>query len=894
MNNLLKTLICLTGCTFLIGFTDASAQYSMDLRKVTTAQRKYIPMGHPGLEGKEIRINNLYWEEGGTPRLPVMGEFHYNRMDERYWRESLMKMKSTGIDIVSTYNLWVLHEELEGRQDWSGRNNLRKFVELCQEVGLKVHLRIGPYCNAEIRNGGFPDWIEFNKNLKTRTNDPLYLSYVRYWYQSLYDQVKGLLYKDGGPIVAIQLENEYVTKGLVVPHLMALKKIAVEVGFDVPVYSMTHWMMSDYPKGEIIPYAGYYLETPWISYGDKENPTTDQEFFSYNRISDNIGNDFIQTSVKVESLDEKTNDSPYFTCEMGLGTPNYYMRRAVVPEEMAGENINLRLGCGVNLMGYYMYVGQTNPIGQQYTTARSTARVSNDYQAPIREFGQLGVAMKEAKKLNYFMNDFGGELVDKRAYLPIANRQRENLQWTIRSDGKSGYVYCSNILHKHPRKEFRNVQFAVELADETIRLPRKKTTIKDRSYFFWPFNMDLQGIVLNYATAQPICHLDEDGTRHYFFFEDDGIPAEFRFKASTVSDIHAPKGTISRVKGDYFVDGLQSGKDCRIDVTGKDGRHISITLLTEPESDLLWKVETNGQKTVGLSKSFVYCDMQKTMLADEHPHQTFERFEGGRFVQHDYTSTAIHREAKAIPTGPLHEAWLIRPRLGAVVRRSFDARSLSAIERAYLRLQSAPGTQVSLNGKDVPLTDYEGYWYADVTKMCQSALNDVRIQLSRPDAGVTAEIEVLLADGTRWLWNTDGLWCGEDQRTPVDACEADGKPASYDQREHLAVFQVALPTDLRPDTATRLYINATGDVANAYIGHHLIHDVFINGADWVIGLNRYTKLIDGCPQLTIRIDGLKTADIDMYFEPNIRRTDCLQPVMRNIRMEQEYKCELKF
>ena len=349
----MKNIISVFGLALLCS-SPAYAQYKMELDKVATPQLNYIRMGHPGAKGQEIRINNLYWEEAGKPKFPVMGEFHYNRMDERYWRESLMKMKASGIDIVSTYSLWVLHEEFEGRQDWSGRNNLRKFVELCKEIGLKVHLRPGPYCNAEIRNGGFPDWIEFNKNLKPRTNDPLYLEYVKYWYQSLFNQVKGLLYKDGGPIVAIQLENEYVTEGMVVPHLTALKKIAVEAGFDLPVYSMTHWMMSDYPKGEIIPYAGYYLETPWISFGDKENPTTDQEFFSYNRVSDNIGNDFIKTSAKVESLDASANDSPYFTCEMGLGAPNYYMRRAVVEEEMAGENINLRLGCGVNLMGYYM------------------------------------------------------------------------------------------------------------------------------------------------------------------------------------------------------------------------------------------------------------------------------------------------------------------------------------------------------------------------------------------------------------------------------------------------------------------------------------------------------------------------------------------------------------
>ena len=879
-----KTFLCM----LLLGTSSVAAQYKIDLTQVNQPEIKYLKMGNPGPVGKEIRINNLYWEEAGKPKLPVMGEFHYNRMDERYWKETLMKMKASGINIVSTYILWVLHEEFEGRQDWSGRNNLRKFVELCKEVGLQVHLRLGPYCNAEIRNGGFPDWMEFNKNLKLRTNDPLYLNYVRYWYQSIFNQVKGLQYKDGGPIVAIQLENEYVTEGMIVPHMTALKKIAVEVGFDVPVYSMTHWMMSDYPKGEIVPYAGYYLETPWISFGEKENPTTDQEFYSYNRISDNIGNDFIKTSSKIETLDENMNDSPYFTCEIGLGTPNYYMRRAVVPEEMAGENINLRLGCGVNLMGYYMYVGITNPIAEQYTTARATARISNDYQAPIREFGQLGIALKESKKLNYFMNDFGNELVSKRAFLPITNRKQENLQWAVRTDGKSGYVYCSNILHKHPRKTYQNVQFNLELDGEKIRLPRQKTTIQDRTYFFWPFNMNLQGITLEHATAQPICYLDKNDTRYYFFFEDDNIPAEFCFKAQNVQNIQTSNGKVKQEKNTYFVDGLQAGKDCQINVVSKDGSRICITVLTEKESDYIWKGEVNGKKFVGLSESFVYFDKNSIYLASENPTQTIDLFTEGKFITQTYSSKSIQREAKAITVSPMDKALRIRPSKGNVMKRTFDARSMSAIERAYLRMQATPGTKAFINGKEIITIDYQGYRYADISKICNTNMNKICFQTDNTQEGVVAEIEVLLSNGTRWLWNTDELWCGADGHTPVKGEIPTHKLTQYDEREHLAVFQVSLPTNICPNIATRLYINATGDVANAYLGQHLIHDVFINGADWVIGLNRYTELIEENPSLTIRIDGMKSINNGIYLEKNIRHTDCLQPIIRNIRMEQEY------
>ena len=177
-------------------------------------------------------------------------------------------------------------------------------------------------------------------------------------------------------------------------------------------------MDSEYPKGEIIPYAGFYIEAPWTAHGKEEIPTGNFEFFTYNRLSDNIGTDIIKLDGDVESLSGEGNDSPFFTCEIGVGTTAFYQRRAVVPEEMAGEMINLRLGCGANLMGYYMYAGGTNPIGKATTMQSSGPRVSYDYQAPIREYGTLGTVMQEVKKYNYFMNDWGTDLASMVAYLP--------------------------------------------------------------------------------------------------------------------------------------------------------------------------------------------------------------------------------------------------------------------------------------------------------------------------------------------------------------------------------------------------------------------------------------------------------------------------------------------
>ena len=114
----------------------------------------------------EYTYNKLYLMRDGKPWFPVMGEMHYTRYRDDLWEESLRKIKAGGVTIVSTYQIWIHHEEEKGVFDFSGCRNLRKFVEMCGKVGLKVFLRLGPWVHGEVRNGGFPDWvIEMGKEI---------------------------------------------------------------------------------------------------------------------------------------------------------------------------------------------------------------------------------------------------------------------------------------------------------------------------------------------------------------------------------------------------------------------------------------------------------------------------------------------------------------------------------------------------------------------------------------------------------------------------------------------------------------------------------------------------------------------------------------------------------
>ena len=866
-----------------------SAQYQINLSKITPPTLNYLELGHTGPAGKEIRVNNLYMEEEGIPQLPVMGEFHYNRTDHRYWRDALLKMKASGINIVATYCIWSLHEEVEGELSWEGHLNLRCFVELCKELDMKVHLRFGPYCNAEIKNGGLPDWIVSNKNLVTRSNDPLYLEYVRRWYQAVYDQVKGLLWKDGGPVMALQLENEYVRKGMIIPHLLTLKKMAVEIGFDLPLYSMTHWMDSEYPKGEIVPYAGFYIEAPWTASGKNEIPTSNFEFFTYNRLSDNIGTDIIKLEGDVESLSGENNDSPFFTCEIGVGTTAFYHRRAVVPEEMAGENINLRLGCGANMMGYYMYTGGTNPVGKISTYQSSGPRISYDYQAPIREFGTLGTVMQETKKYNYFMNDFGTALAPAVAYLPTSNQDRDNLQWAVRLNESAGYLFCSNYLYKHTRKDYKNVQFSIKLKDETIHIPRKKVTVKGGTYFLWPFNQQFSEVLLKYSTTQPVCSLKEGNTDTYFFFEDDFIPGEYLIEDKGIRSVEVKNGTSRKEKNGYFIDRLTPGKECSIEITKENGSKVRFVTLTEEESDHIWKGTLKGKEFVAIANSSLIYDNDKITLIDDQPSTEIWTYEDGNFKQQTFQSSAHNLQAEFRPITPMEKSLWIRPTEGNIAKRQFSLSTFSKVERAYLRYVSSDPISCMINGKETKTTSMGSYSYANVTDFIQNGNNTIEFNLSNRKE-ITAEIEVLLKNGKRILWNTDATWLSADNK-PVATTTGKNKPSAFAPEEYIGLYEVKAPAATCGNEETRMYISYKGDVANAYLNGNLIGDSFYDGTEWILSLSRLKESIDTNP-MVIRIDGLKSADVPIYFEKNVVPADCVVPTISDILVKQEYRFEL--
>ncbi|KAM5185790.1 beta-galactosidase-1-like protein 2 isoform 1-T1 [Callospermophilus lateralis] len=145
--------------------------------------------------------DSIFWIFGGS--------IHYFRVPREYWRDRLLKMRACGLNTLTTYVPWNLHEPERGKFNFSGNLDLEAFVLMAAEIGLWVILRPGPYICSEIDLGGLPSWLLQDSGMKLRTTYKGFTEAVDLYFDHLMSRVVPLQYKHGGPIIAVQVENEY-------------------------------------------------------------------------------------------------------------------------------------------------------------------------------------------------------------------------------------------------------------------------------------------------------------------------------------------------------------------------------------------------------------------------------------------------------------------------------------------------------------------------------------------------------------------------------------------------------------------------------------------------------------------------------------------------------------
>lgn len=584
----------------LLAAAIASLAFSLSLRgEVVSATIQTPPPAETGYfklgttknpAGQEINVNSRSLLFDGQPVFPVMGEIHYARVPQAEWREELLKMKAGGVDIVATYVFWIHHEEVQGHWDWSGDRDLKKFLQTCQEVGLKVIVRCGPWCHGEVRNGGFPDWVQ-KSGWKLRSTDTNFLAATKVLYGEIAKQLKGELWKDGGPVIGIQLENEF---GGNPAYLMALKQFALDDGIDVPLYTKTGWpaMKTPPPLGEMLPLFGAYPEGFWErSIEPMAGGSWEKYLFKATRTDTGVGNDTLGNRKAGDTAD--TQKYPYLTCEIGGGMPPSYHRRINFDPRDIEALALCQLGSGSSLMGYYMYHGGVNPEGKLSTMQESSATgypndlpVKNyDFNAPLGSYGQKNLQYFWLRRLHLFLHDFGGQLAPMPATLPdlVPTKKSDTniLRWSVRSDGNTGYVFVNNYERLRPLLAKTNIQFKLNLPGGELIFPQQPVTIPADTFFFWPFNLDLGGAKLIYSTAQPVCRSGDT----FYFVETSGVKAEFAFDPQTL---------MGRASSQSVFDNIKPSRKPAIKLKTKSGQNIQIVLLSDADSLALHKAD-NGK-----------------------------------------------------------------------------------------------------------------------------------------------------------------------------------------------------------------------------------------------------------------------------------------------------------
>jgi hypothetical protein len=758
--------------------------------------------------GDTLGANARYLTRNGAPWLPVMGEFHYSRTPASQWEAELRKMKAAGIDIVASYVMWNHHEEIAGRFDWSGNRDLRRFVQLAAKAGLDVVVRVGPWAHAEVRFGGIPDWVV--NAMPTRGNDPQYMALVEKLYAQIGAQIKGQLWKDGGRVIGVQLENEYNIDGpgKGAAHIAALKKLALKAGMDVPYYTVTGWDGTIYPTGEVTPVFGGYPDEPW-GVSTKELPPKETYAFRFDtRVSGDLG---AQTAAHAPGTAETDKEvTPFLGAEYGAGLPFMYRRRTVVSADDIASMLPVQLGSGVNLMGYYMFHGGRNPLslggsGLEESTLsggyNDTTMVSYDFQAPLGPDGQQRKVLEKLRPFHLFLHDFGARLapmtVRKPDHTPATPADLATARFAVRSEGDRGFLFVNNHVRQYPMAAQQATRFSVKLPGQNITLPSKPVDIADGAYFIWPLNLDLDGTNLAYATAQPLTLLDQGKAGVVAVFAAAaGIPVELAFDAA--ARIAAPGAQVTVADGRALVTGVQPGAKAAVTLQRDGKRPLTIVVLTPEQSQQLNVVQLAGQRRLVLSAQQAYA--------------------GDGALQLRSTGSSKFRFA-------------VYPALGGLPKASSDSAAWSAKATG-----SAPSASVALRaaGNDGIFQAFEAELPARELK---ATVTQTRAAQAAPPV------------------MTGGLAKSAIQPIP-ESFKAAG------------AWQVSVPREqLRGLDDALLQIDFVGDIGRLYSGTRLLDDWYYSGYQWQFGLRQNAALLD--QPLTVSVLPLR-ADAPIYLPKEAR------------------------
>lgn len=321
----------------------------------------------------EIRDGSFYLD--GEKFHIYSGAIHYFRVPDAYWRDRLLKLKAAGFNTVETYVAWNVHQPQEDEWRFEGQADVVRFIRTAQEVGLYVIVRPGPYICAEWDFGGLPAWLLRHEGLQLRCYSEPYLTYVKKYFDVLLPKLAELQLTHGGPIIAMQIENEYGSYGRDKEYLGFLRDRMRAAGIDVLLFT------SDGESKYHLSGGGLDGELKVVNFGG----------FPENSFHD---------------LKEYQPDRPLMCGEMWCGWFDHFRERHHhSPAAWSRRTFTKILNQFFDLdasFNFYMFHGGTNfgyMAGANHGKYYQPTTTSYDYDAPLNEYGDYTAkyfAMRDA------------------------------------------------------------------------------------------------------------------------------------------------------------------------------------------------------------------------------------------------------------------------------------------------------------------------------------------------------------------------------------------------------------------------------------------------------------------------------------------------------------------
>ncbi len=441
----------------------------------------------------------------------VGGEYHYFRTPREHWEEKLRQMKQAGCNMVTTYIPWNFHEPVEGEFDWEGDRDVRYFLDLCKKYDQYVVIKPGPYICAEWDFGGFPDWI-LEKNVTLRYPGEAFLALTHRWYTDVAEIIRPYQVTKGGPIVLIQIENEYdhvirysaidVTEEEAKEYLLTLLRYVREAGLTIPAFTNEGEFV--HKTDEIINARTYYPNIPFLWLW---------EFEPYDG------------SVEFTAGDQGEKPLMILEIEAGWFADNN-LKDFNVDSTVMEAILKSVYTYGTSVFNLYMMVGGTTFGGWLCRGDFDGIGLCNSYDfggAPIREWGQIHEKFHFLRLFSYFLQDFPELLldgqVDKEGARFIAGGETITRLYPDHVENPAHFdLACAKtkvLLRRSPvggTLSTRNLDEAARLVrfsfrsnalDRDVEFPQQTLNAPSHSAFLFPVDLDLgDDLRLVYATSE--------------------------------------------------------------------------------------------------------------------------------------------------------------------------------------------------------------------------------------------------------------------------------------------------------------------------------------------------------------------------------------------------------